>query len=285
MENVTLEELQKQIAALQDKLDRVDDYRKIMNVYSKFWHYYEMGKYEERFDLIAHHTPGVTVEIGARGVFEGRESAHRSLVDTELGFEHSHAVGMKRLFPDVDFPSEHAGMLESTLIGSPIIEIAEDRKTAHGVFIALQSVAKTHDNDPKPRSMWIWWKTAIDFVNEDGIWRIWHFNNNPYYATGSTEDWVTNAVHMAGLRMPDDPEGYVLAVLVALLRRRMQKRAIRPAATVTTPLRIVPQRASIAPIGLPHCRWKSRCPNRIRPSMKASAMSLKSPEQEISGAP
>lgn len=209
MENVTLEELQKQIAALQDKLDRVDDYRKIMNVYSKFWHYYEMGKYEERFDLIAHHTPGVTVEIGARGVFEGRESAHRSLVDTELGFEHSHAVGMKRLFPDVDFPSEHAGMLESTLIGSPIIEIAEDRKTAHGVFIALQSVAKTHDNDPKPRSMWIWWKTAIDFVNEDGIWRIWHFNNNPCYATGSTEDWVTNAVHMAGLRMPDDPEDYV----------------------------------------------------------------------------
>ena len=72
MENVTLEELQKQIAALQDKLDRVDDYRKIMNVYSKFWHYYEMGKYEERFDLIAHHTPGVT----AHGVYLKVVKAH-----------------------------------------------------------------------------------------------------------------------------------------------------------------------------------------------------------------
>lgn len=211
MDHISLESIREQIAALDKKVEQVRDYQKLINLYSRFWHLYEMGKYEERFDLIAQKTPGVTVEIGARGVFEGRESAHRSLVDTELGFLHSHSVGMKRLFPDVDFPDEHAGMLESTLIGSPIIEVAEDRKTAQGVFIALQSIAKTHDNDPKPRSMWIWWKTAIDFVNEDGEWKIWHFNNNPYYATGTTEDWVSNAVHMAGMRMPDDPEDYIPA--------------------------------------------------------------------------
>lgn len=209
MDNITLESLQAQLQALSERVEQIHDYHEIQNLYSRFWHLYEMGKYEERFQLMAQHTPGVTVEIGARGVFDGIESAHRSLVDTELGFVQSHAAGMKRLFPDVDFPDPHAGMLESTLIGSPIIEVAADRKTAKGVFISLQSIGKTHDNDPKPRSLWIWWKAAIDFVREDGQWRIWHFNNNPYYATGTTEDWVANAVHMGGLRMPDDPEDFV----------------------------------------------------------------------------
>lgn len=194
--------LEEKVEELLKTVRKVEAYQEVQNVVSKFWHLFEMGKYEERYKLIASKTEGVTVEIGARGVFEGAESAYRSLVVTEQGFVKSHAAGMKKLFPDVDFPDDHSGMLESTLIGSPLIEVAGDCKTAKGVFIYLQSIGKTHENDPQPRSMWIWWKSAVDFVREDDGWKIWHFNSNPYYATGSTEDWVQNSIKMMNMGMP-----------------------------------------------------------------------------------
>lgn len=191
------EDMEKKIELLTLKIQRIEDVNAIQNLMSKMDFLYEAGMYEERMAYIAKKTPGVTIEIGARGVFEGYESARRTLVDTEKYYEQSHAAGMKKAFPDIKFPSDFAGKFESNLLGTPVIEVAGDGKTAKGVWISLMTVGKTHDNQDKPQAMWIWWKIGADFVKEDGEWKIWHYVKNPVYATSYDKSWVDNAIARA----------------------------------------------------------------------------------------
>lgn len=179
------------------QIQRMEDINAIQNLMGKMDNLYEAGMYEERMAYIAEKTPGVSMEVGARGVFEGYESVRRSLVDTEYYFEKSHSAGMRKLFPDIDFPSDFAGKYESNLLGTPVIEVAGDGKTAKGVWTSLMTVGKTHENDPKMSAMWIWWKIGADFVKEDGQWKIWHYVKNPVYATDYSNSWVDSAVARA----------------------------------------------------------------------------------------
>jgi hypothetical protein len=199
--------LDEKIDKLTAMLQRNQDIHDIQNIVSKMSYFYEAGMCEERMKYIAKKTPGVTVEIGARGVFEGVDGARETLVDVEKSFERSHAVGMRKLFPDVKFGSDHAGMLESELIGTPVIEVAGDGKTARGEWLSLMAVGKTHEDDPKPQALWIWWKSAIDFVKEDGEWKIWHYLKNPYFATPYTKDWVENSLTLKPVPPPGTMKG------------------------------------------------------------------------------
>jgi hypothetical protein len=191
------EGLEKKFEQLTFKIQRMEAVNAIQNLISKMDYMYEGGFYEERMKYIARKTPGVTIEIGARGVFEGYESARRTLVDTEKYYEKSHAAGMKKAFPDIKFSSDFAGKFESTLLGSPAIEVAGDGKTAKAVWVGIQSIGKTHDNEDKPHAMWIWWKIGADFVKEDGEWKIWHYVKNPVYATQYDKSWMDNAIAKA----------------------------------------------------------------------------------------
>lgn len=200
--------------SLEDKIDRLtammqrsQDLNEVQNVVSKMAYLYEAGMYEERLKYIARKTPGVTIEIGARGVFEGLEGARRVLVDVEKSFEKSHAEGMRKAYPNLKFESDHAGMFESELIGTPVIEVAGDGKTARGEWLSLMISGKTHAEDPKPQAQWIWWKTSIDFVKEDGEWRIWHMLKNPYFATPYTQDWVEHSLTLPPVPPPGTQKG------------------------------------------------------------------------------
>jgi hypothetical protein len=191
------ESFEKKIEQLTLKMERMEAINAIQNLISKMDYMFEGGMYEARMAYIAKKTQGVTVEIGARGVFEGYESARRTLVDSEKYYERSHAAGMKKAFPNIKFPSDFAGKFESNLIGSPAIEVAGDGKTAKGVWRSLQTVGKMHDNEDKPHAMWIWWQIGADFVKEDGEWKIWHYVKNPVYATTFDKSWVDNAIAKA----------------------------------------------------------------------------------------
>lgn len=148
--------LDAQIAHLTQQIKRQDAVRQIHNLVGRMALLYEAGLYAERLPFIAQQTPGVSIGIGGRGVFKGLEGARRTLVDIEDVFEQSHAKGMQRLFPDVQFPSATAGKFESELLGTPVIEVAGDGKTGKGVWTTLMAVGKTHEHDPKAQAGWLW---------------------------------------------------------------------------------------------------------------------------------
>ena len=193
-----LETLVRRVDKLERENERLYDVHKIQNLVVKESLLFEAHLHEERLKLVARKTPGVAIEWGARGVFEGYEGARRTFINIEESFEKSHAAGMKKLFPNVVFPAENAGMLESQLIGLPVIEVAGDGKTAKAVWISMMAIGKTHEQDPKPSGQFLWWKSAIDFVKEDGEWKIWHYVKNPVFLAPSGKDWMDMYLNMPG---------------------------------------------------------------------------------------
>ncbi|CZR55559.1 uncharacterized protein PAC_05447 [Phialocephala subalpina] len=199
--------LEEKLVKLTLVLERQDAFAHIQNLVSRMAYLWEAGLYEERLEYVAKKTEGVTIEIGGRGVYEGYEGAKRCLVDIERSFEKSHAAGMRRLFPAVKFGSDHAGLFESEVMGTPVIEVAGDGKTAKGVWTTLQAGGKTHEHDPKPQSSWIWWRLAIDFVKEDGQWKVWHLLKNPFFFCPSNGDWVELSQTLPPVPKPGTQKG------------------------------------------------------------------------------
>ena len=57
---------------------------------------------------------------------------------------------------------------------TPLIEIAGDGKTAQGMWYSLGQVTNA-GIDGKATGMWMHERYAVDFIKEDGAWKIWHF--------------------------------------------------------------------------------------------------------------
>jgi hypothetical protein len=93
---------------------------------------------------------------------------------------------------------------------TPVIEVGADGETAKGVWImaGLESglmdpeVAKNvppwvlsgGDVDGKPVwAHWVWCKYGVDFVKQDGEWRIWHFRCYEVARAPFDRDWISFA--------------------------------------------------------------------------------------------
>ena len=204
MANMNLEEKIERLLLLAEKNDAA---RQVQNLASKLCYYQEVGAWEKRWDLLADKTPGVTVEIAARGVFEGKKNAYETLVTHEKIFETSHAEAIRAEFPELEFETIHTGMLETSILGTPIIEVADDLKTAKGTWMAVMAMAKARKGEyGQPHAGWVWWRYSIDFVKEDQVWKIWHLVANPVFIANYTEDWVETSKHLPPVPKTYDEE-------------------------------------------------------------------------------
>jgi hypothetical protein len=151
---------------LQSDVARITDYIAIQNLAGRYQFYHQPKTMAKTFDLFAKKTPGVSVAISG-GVEEGLERVR--------------AFWTKRS----SIPMEGV-MLEHHLT-TPVIEIGADAQTAKGVWMS-----PGHETVPGllPGGHWVWGRYAIDFVKEDGEWKIWHLWFYPSFRTRFNRDWV-----------------------------------------------------------------------------------------------
>jgi hypothetical protein len=71
--------------------------------------------------------------------------------------------------PKVDQKTQ-AGAFQFHTLTSPIIVIADDRKTAKGVWYTPGMVGGYRAGS------WLWERYGVDFVHENGNWKIWHLH-------------------------------------------------------------------------------------------------------------
>jgi hypothetical protein len=71
------------------------------------------------------------------------------------------------------------GMIHIHSMLTPVIEIAEDGQTAKGVWDSFGPGA----NNGNDAGVVAWLKYAVDFVREDGDWKIWHMQVYPVFNT------------------------------------------------------------------------------------------------------
>lgn len=189
------------LETLMRKIQRIEEAQAIQNLISLETYLFEAREHEKRLALFAQKTPGLTVEISGRGVFEGIESARKTIVDSETMFDESHGRAMRATYADVEFPSDAAGKLSTQLIGTLMIEVAGDAETARAMWIMFDAWATTMEGAwGAPEARWAWSKCAADFVKKDGQWRFWHYVKNPLFMTEYTQSWVDRSLKAP--RMP-----------------------------------------------------------------------------------
>ena len=161
-----LERLEAANARLQREADRARDYIAILNLAARYQYYHQPATMARTFDLFAKKTPGVCVAI-AGGVEEGLEAV--------------------RAFWTKSSPIAPEGVMLEHHLTTPILEVAQDGQTAKGVWMS-----PGHETVPGhlPGGHWVWGRYAIDFVKEDGEWKIWHLWFYCTFRTRYGRDWA-----------------------------------------------------------------------------------------------
>ncbi len=67
------------------------------------------------------------------------------------------------------------GQISYRPIDTPVIEVADDLRTAKGIWIVRGLVEKV--TSAGPVSFWDFSYWAVDFILEDGAWKIWHMQD------------------------------------------------------------------------------------------------------------
>jgi hypothetical protein len=63
---------------------------------------------------------------------------------------------------------------------TPVIEVAGDGKTAKGIWYSIGLAVRGSVDENGNTSVgtgWMWEKYGVDFIKEDGGWKIWHLIN------------------------------------------------------------------------------------------------------------
>lgn len=90
-------------------------------------------------------------------------------------------------------PLKVPGQLHMHSMFTPVIEIAQDGKTAQGVWDSFGPNIQTGDSGTN----WLWVKYGVDFIKEDGQWKIWHLQVFPIFNTPYNTSLTDNAKAMA----------------------------------------------------------------------------------------
>lgn len=180
---------------LEQKLDEVErltqiveDRAAVANLFATYQYNHSMIYDEENLKLYAQKQPDVRHDWGGRVL-----------------------VGIDELSRYYTGRPRYRGKMIVHSLGNPVIEIAGDGQTAKGFWIAVgnETIPYPHlpdlekDGDPfGPRTEpadehgihkiihWVWNKYGVDFIKEDGEWKIWHLRTCELMRAPYDQDWV-----------------------------------------------------------------------------------------------
>lgn len=154
----------KKAKSIEDRLQRMEDIFEIQNLMNKYPYYGMASMHWERNEFMwAKKAPGgVKIHLGEQGYWEGPDALQK--------------VGLLPRSP------EDAKKREEDRVGNmafhiplcPVLELAGDGKTAKGIWIGLGLLAMKDRKTGEPTAAWEWDKYGIDFIKEDGKWKVWH---------------------------------------------------------------------------------------------------------------
>lgn len=174
---------------------RIVNIRSIENVMSK----YAFLTYYKRFDEAIKNywcqsaaEPTLTTNDKK---FVGYSAVYREIV--EKGEENTRLDNeiMRKLFPEEladkkDSEIWGVGTAMVHTISTPVIELSEDEKTAKGMFYSMGACTEI-DPEKGPKAYWVWEKYAVDFIQEEDGWKIWHMVIMTDFKTPVGQNWAS----------------------------------------------------------------------------------------------
>jgi hypothetical protein len=158
----------------------------VQNVFSKHAYYHQVGQFcEEMEDLwVKENGPNAATAQWTNG---GRV---QNFAEIKANYCTNHYESLKKILTDLskkvpsvkDIPANVGAGNEYVMHTqeTPVIEVAGDGKTAKGLWysigIGVRASVK-NDGTYTKSTEWMWEKYAVDFIKEDGKWKIWHLIN------------------------------------------------------------------------------------------------------------
>jgi hypothetical protein len=176
------------------QIQKLNDVRELENMMGRYVWMHEVQMDPKFLDMFyAKKQPDVSWEVAHLGYFEGRASLKRIL--------DWHG-------PDNGKPEP--GTLYMHNLTTPVIEIAEDGKTAKGVWISPGAETMPDPEKPgKVQGFWAWTRYAVDFIREDGAWKIWHYHVYRIFQTPAdknySDEWEMSFAPVGGGKEPPMP--------------------------------------------------------------------------------
>lgn len=160
---------------LEQKIQKALDVLAIQNIMGRHMFYHAAGKHAEELDQIWAKRHEITWS-GNGGSWVG-PTVYKAYVESHDESNQYDLEKVIKLHPEIENKKENHGigtMILHTLT-TPIIEVAEDGETAQGVWYSPGIVTEIGpDGNPQPLNMWE--RYGVDFVKEDGEWKIWHIH-------------------------------------------------------------------------------------------------------------
>jgi hypothetical protein len=170
---------------LEQKVQRSLDLSEVQYVASRHEYYHSALDHAGEFrDIWAHETPGVSWTNNT-DKYIGEKDLKRFMID--------------------GLPKDKTGLLWVHLLTTPVIEISGDGKTAKGVWISVGSVSGAMGG--KPSAQWTDEKYGMDFVKENGHWKIWHLHTFVDYYSPVNGSWVTDNMAAPKAQAPEQGQG------------------------------------------------------------------------------
>lgn len=191
-----IKELEDRLAVSEKEAAFARDYAEINNIMGRYSYLNGCGRYQEVTELFSKRED-VSGEIAWFGRYEGQQGIR----DLWVGFQ-----GV--------LSEDRYGMLCNNLMCTPVVEIAEDRQTAQGIWFSPGIETYNDDRNPEEgEAYWCWGKYAVDFIREDGEWKIWHHHMFPIFKVRFDESWakkkptIEEYMEAARKESPDLPYG------------------------------------------------------------------------------
>lgn len=174
-----------QYNSLLKDLERQQAVTAVQNLMGRYTYYQFADKQIETGELYALKTPGVKVELPSGNPAVGGVAVKAFYAQSAAGQK---ADGLFHLHP----------------MQTPVVEVAGDGKTAKGVFLSLGAGA----HDGNDAGVWAWVRYGVDFIKEEGQWKIWHLHAYPIFSTSFYKSWTDSAREKAaGGGKPGAPQG------------------------------------------------------------------------------
>jgi len=151
---------------LNARVQQLEDTAGIQKLQSKYAHYLFTQDYDKIFEeCYAQNAPEVSVEFSDSGVYRGPQS-------------------VRALYEAFDATKTIPGFFILHMTVNPYIEIAPDGRSARSHWL---SPGATGSNSS---AGWVWGPYYIDYVKENGQWRILHSNLAPTFRTSFGVSWA-----------------------------------------------------------------------------------------------
>ena len=157
-------------------LERLEWRREIRNVMGRVSHDYAVKQEAEIYDRYWSRSPEVCLGLN-NGYYKGAEavSGYYKALGEEIALSSELIAGMfpQELGDKTPEELKGVGMISYVPFESQIIELADDGKTAKGMWNVRGSTSSLTAAGPVAR--WIFGWAAVDFVLEGGEWKILNF--------------------------------------------------------------------------------------------------------------